>query len=357
MATTTFQLNYDVFAGVRRFRRRITARGLWLGLILLAALVAFELFNFATTEYALQTLFGPRDALGLATWATVLAIAFCGIDFAGLSRLFTPETGRKEPKEIWLLTGAWFLGAGMNAIMTWWAVASALSANAVLGNELVTRAEVLRVGPVVIAGLVWLTRVLIIGTFAFAGDHLFTTAGRDGSGYERPARPVGDGRYGGSSRMTVTPAEPRAVPKPQPVRSLPLASSSYGGRGDEGDGARYGTARNFFGSGTGHATNDGAARFTAAGPEPVAQAPEPVRPASPRSEAERVPLPLNRPAAAAPEAAPRPASFERPAAFNGPSGRASTTRTITPPAASAPVARRAPEPEPVAMELEYVDLD
>ena len=92
MASTTIQFNLNPFGGLRSLRRRVIARGLWLGLILLAALVAFELFNFATTEFALQTLFGERDALGVATWASVLAIAFCGIDFAGLSRLFTPET-------------------------------------------------------------------------------------------------------------------------------------------------------------------------------------------------------------------------------------------------------------------------
>ena len=160
--------------GRRRFELRRGAA--WL-LILVAALVAFELFNFSTTEYALGTFFGARDALGLGTWASVLAIAFCGIDFAGLSRLFTPATEwRREPKEVWLLTGAWLLGALMNAAMTWWAVASALSDHALPGNALVSPGQIIQIVPVFVALLVWLTRVMLIGSLATSGDHLRAAA-------------------------------------------------------------------------------------------------------------------------------------------------------------------------------------
>ncbi len=358
MATTTFQINNDLFSGFRRFRRRITARGLWFGLILLAALVAFELFNFATTEFALQSLFGTHDVLGLSTWAKVLAIAFCGIDFAGLSRLFTPETGRKEPREIWLLTGAWFLGAGMNAVMTWWAVTSALAANPVLGNELVARGDILRVGPVFIAALVWFTRVLIIGTFAFAGDHIFSTAGRHGGVIESRAQPIGSSRSAPPSAYP--PAQPRAVPKPSerrslPERSTPLASSAYA-RHDEPDSSRYGTGRSFFGSGAGgYREPAAAASMTPPAASATSPAAQPARPASPR-----------------PSAGPRPSAFDGPSArasslpsqaSSSTSFRASTTRTISPeperPAApSQPAAQsRSAAPEPATMELEYVDLD
>jgi hypothetical protein len=179
-------------------RTRFTLRrGIGGFLIMLAALVAFEMFNFSTTEYALATFFGGHDALGMASWATVLSIAFCGIDFAGLSSLFTPQTDwRKEPKTIWMLTGAWFLGAAMNAIMTWWAVTSALSENPVLGNELVSRQQILEIVPVFVAALVWLTRVMLIGSIATTGDHVF--------GRQRPA--VLDGAM---------PRQHRAVPKPE----------------------------------------------------------------------------------------------------------------------------------------------
>ncbi|MBN1965150.1 MAG: hypothetical protein JW910_10925, partial [Anaerolineae bacterium] len=133
--------------------------------------------------------------------------------------------GRKEPKEIWLLTGAWFLGASMNAIMTWWAVGSALAANPGLGNELLTRQQILDYAPVFIAILVWFTRILIIGTFAFAGDHIFSTAhpanSRDTvNGTASPARRFGFGRQA-AARVTSASARTRAVPKPNATPSLP----------------------------------------------------------------------------------------------------------------------------------------
>jgi hypothetical protein len=100
-----------------------------------------------------------------------LAIAFCAIDFAGLARLFTPERGRNEPKEVWYLMGAWLLGATMNAIMTWWAVSLTLL-NHNLGNEVLSREQLLDIVPVFVAVLVWLTRILFIGAVTVAGERL-----------------------------------------------------------------------------------------------------------------------------------------------------------------------------------------
>ena len=93
------------------------------GLILIVALIAFEIFNFDTTKYALHNLIGDVRFVGMQ-WAAILAVAFCAIDFAGLVRLFTPERGLDEPKEVWYLMGAWLLGATMNAVMTWWVMAT-----------------------------------------------------------------------------------------------------------------------------------------------------------------------------------------------------------------------------------------
>jgi hypothetical protein len=180
--------------GRRRFEIR---RGIAWFLIMLGALVSFELFNYSTTEYALGTFFGRHDTLGMASWATVLAIAFCGIDFAGLSRLFTPESDwHKEPKEIWFLTLAWFLGAAMNATMTWWAVTTALTENAILGNELVTRQQILHIVPVFVAVLVWLTRVMLIGSIATSGEHLFGRASARSAAITGRAAPLAAARVG-----------------------------------------------------------------------------------------------------------------------------------------------------------------
>ncbi len=143
-----------------------------IGIILILALVAFEMFNFDTTRYALESLLGDVRFAGFA-WATILAIAFCAIDFAGLARLFTPEKGSEEPKEIWYLTGAWLLGATMNALMTWWAVSLTLL-NHDLGNEVLSREDLLRTVPVFVAILVWLTRILFIGAVTAAGERILT---------------------------------------------------------------------------------------------------------------------------------------------------------------------------------------
>src|SRR5512134_2184796 len=94
------------------FSRVNLRRGLAFGLIIIAALIAFEIFNFSTTMYALSDLLGDLEFASIK-WATILAIAFCGIDFAGIARLFTPEAGDKEPSEAWYLFGAWLLAATM----------------------------------------------------------------------------------------------------------------------------------------------------------------------------------------------------------------------------------------------------
>lgn len=150
-------------------------RGLAFGVIIITALLAFEIFNYSTTEFALSDLLGNLDFFGVS-WATILAIAFCGIDFAGIARLFTPETGADEPNEVWYLFGAWLLAATMNAMLTWWGVSIALLQHQSLGNAVIAREALLRVVPIFVAVMVWLIRVLIIGTFSVAGDRLFSQA-------------------------------------------------------------------------------------------------------------------------------------------------------------------------------------
>ncbi len=163
-------------AAIRLWDQARNRRGLVFGLILVIALVAFEIFNFSTTEYALTDLLGVLEFAGLR-WATILAIAFCGIDFAGLARLFTPERNAEHGNETWYLIGAWFLGATMNAMMTWWAVSLAMiNSGHQIGNEILGREQLLAYVPVFVAALVWITRILIIGTFSVAGDRLFTQA-------------------------------------------------------------------------------------------------------------------------------------------------------------------------------------
>lgn len=152
------------------------SRELAIGLLLVVALLSFEIFNFDTTRFALADLLGDISFLGLR-WATILAIAFCAIDFAGLAHLLSPQGAQGEQKEVWYLMGAWLLGATMNALMTWWAVSLTLLSHD-FGNEVLSRGQLLQIVPVFVAVLVWLTRILFIGAFSVAGNHLFGWSAR-----------------------------------------------------------------------------------------------------------------------------------------------------------------------------------
>ena len=139
--------------------------------MIFGALIAFEIFNYSTTEHALADLLGNLTFASIP-WSTILAIAFCGIDFAGIARLFTPEQGQDEPKEVWYLFGAWLLAATMNAILTWWGVSMAVSNHTVQSSTVVDPQTITNVVPVFVAIMVWVIRILIIGTLSLAMDRI-----------------------------------------------------------------------------------------------------------------------------------------------------------------------------------------
>jgi len=210
-------------------------RGIGLGIILVAALLAFEIFNYSTTDFALTDLLGDLKFLGVR-WATILSIAFCGIDFAGIARLFTPEEGEGPPREVWYLFVAWLLAATMNAMLTWWGVSLAILNHSTLGNSVIEQGTLLRVVPIFVAVLVWLIRVMIIGTFSAAGDRIFSTEGAPAYSTQRPVRnleraaaqssvsrrPAAYAPPPGRSSMAPPPrTAARPAPKPYPAREDP----------------------------------------------------------------------------------------------------------------------------------------
>jgi hypothetical protein len=196
-------------------------RKLFIGFILLLALLAFEIFNFDTTQFALQSLLGDVRFLGIM-WATILAVAFCSIDFAGLIRLFSPESGSGVNKEAWYLMGAWLLGATMNAVMTWWAVSVTLL-NHDFGNEVLSREQLLRYVPIFVAVLVWLTRILFIGAFSIAGAQLFES-NKTTSRISTAKIPQSKPKYSNSQQRKSTPSRLKPASK-QSSRST--KESSY----------------------------------------------------------------------------------------------------------------------------------
>lgn len=154
--------------------RRLQRGAAWGGMIAFA-LLAFEIFNFGTTQFALTDILGDLKFAGFR-WASILAIAFCGIDFAGIARIFTPEQGRDEPAEVWYLLGAWFLAAVFNATLTWWGVSVAIvNHSSASGDAVISANTMTKAVPIFVAAMILLIRVLLIQTFSIAGDRLFTT--------------------------------------------------------------------------------------------------------------------------------------------------------------------------------------
>lgn len=209
------------------FKRIRASRGLAFGAIILGALIAFEIFNYSTTEYALADLLGNLTFLGIP-WATILSLAFCGIDFAGIARLHTPEDGSGQPNETWYLFGAWILAATMNATLTWWGVSLALINHTSLGSSLIDRGTMVKVVPIFVSVLVWLIRVLIIGTYSTAGTRLLTQRDYRKSNRAPSLRDMAEGRTVrslGNSAISAQPVQIQsrtfstAAPKTHPAPS------------------------------------------------------------------------------------------------------------------------------------------
>jgi hypothetical protein len=192
-------------------------RGAIFGSILIGALLSFEVFNFGTTSFALGDILGDLTFAGIK-WSTMLAFAFCGIDFAGIARIFTPEQGRDEPKEVWYLFGAWLLAAGFNASLTWWGVSVAIvSHSSAAAGAVVSSATLTKVIPIFVAVMIWLIRVLIIGTFSLAGDRLFSTASETASRPYQPSTPLPSSSF--------RPASSLGRPAPKPAGQTSFSSA------------------------------------------------------------------------------------------------------------------------------------
>lgn len=176
--------NFSFKNGLPQVSRRMALGGL-----IILALLAFETFNYGTTVFALRDLLGELTFAGVS-WAVILATAFCGLDFAGIARLFTPEADKRNQMEAWYLFGAWMLAATMNAMLTWWGVSLAILNSQTVGASVIDRAVILKAAPIFVAVLVWLIRVLIIGTISTQGDRIFNRASTQPGNQPASYRPV-----------------------------------------------------------------------------------------------------------------------------------------------------------------------
>jgi hypothetical protein len=109
--------------------------------------------------------------------------------------------------------------------MTWWAISLTLL-NHPLGNEIMSREQLLHIVPIFVAVLVWLTRILFIGSLTVAGEHIFAAENAQLS--PQPA--------------IANPAKPKPAPKPTNNRG---GTSNGNGRLTNNPGARSAPAASF----------------------------------------------------------------------------------------------------------------
>ena len=235
---TTYRKNgiAALFSGFGR-RHRLRRGAAW-GAMIALALLAFEIFNFGTTQFALTDVLGNLEFAGMR-WASILAIAFCGIDFAGIARIFTPEQGRDEPAEVWYLFGAWLLAAIFNASLTWWGVSVAIvSHTSASGDAVISSTTMTKAVPVFVAAMILLIRVLLIQTFSVAGDRLFTTDEQRGYTSTPRPRPLPQQTYRPAPQPVLRPASSinrpvqtnntyRPAPKPAKQTSFTRPEPTY----------------------------------------------------------------------------------------------------------------------------------
>ena len=191
----------------RSFTSLKSQKGLLYIVVIVFALTAFEAFNFSTTDYALTDLLGDLRFFGIR-WASLLSIAFCAIDFTGIAKLFAPQTGKRETRSAWYMFGAWILAATMNAILTWWGVVMAMENHSVLSVGIVDASFVSKTVPIFIALMVWVIRILLIGSLSKQGDRLLSKTQDSGPD--------------GMSRREYRQAQSRAVHAASEQRSVPV---------------------------------------------------------------------------------------------------------------------------------------
>ena len=148
-----------------------------------------------------------------------------------------PNRDATNLAEVGYLFGAWLLAAGFNATLTWWGVSVAIvSHTSVAAGAVISNATLTKAVPIFVAIMVWLIRVLIIGTFSIAGDNLFSTAdardARNARGYQaqpqqRPSYPQQTipaaneppDRDHTATRLIAAAARPKFSPGAQACRS------------------------------------------------------------------------------------------------------------------------------------------
>lgn len=194
---------------------RVRSGGVYSAIIVLA-LIAFEAVNYSTTAYALRDLLGDLQFAGIR-WATLMALAFCSLDFAGIARLVTQKAKSETPRESWFLFGAWLIAGTFNATLTWWGITIAIANHPLRSAEVASTHNLTTMVPVVVAIMVWVIRVLIIGslTASLERSSQAQKPSHSATVSSQPARfPVDSRPVAGFSRpQTAAPSAQEANPR------------------------------------------------------------------------------------------------------------------------------------------------
>ena len=226
---------------LRIFPKVRVRTGFAYALIIILAMVAFELFNYGTTVFALNDLLGDLTFAGIR-WATFLAVAFCCIDFAGIASLIS-QPRQRDNKDAWYLFGAWLIAGTANAALTWWGVSMAIMGHSIGSPEVISATTLIKVVPIFVAVMVWVIRVLIISSLSTALERLTRDNRQTANSIQRPLpqvrasyaanRPAAQPSVTRASASTGSPVtarrpetQPAVRPQVEPTYH-PLSTSAY----------------------------------------------------------------------------------------------------------------------------------
>lgn len=139
--------------------------------IIFLCLLCFEIFSYSSSYEAIDRL------TGMTTWATMLAFAFCAVDFAGLAKLVMPEMRNLPEMPLFFLSGAWVLSAIGDTSLTWFVVSTQTST---LTRHILVTAGVLSPKffttwlPLLVAVFTWGVQVFLVTRIGAITDKLVT---------------------------------------------------------------------------------------------------------------------------------------------------------------------------------------
>lgn len=145
------------------------------GVILLGiAWLLYMYVNYITTVESLEYMFGP------ATWVTVTGLAVCVADLGAMARVFTPETGRKEPRWVAVVTIIWLMVTGFDLILNYYFIAIKMESHNVVTPEAMQ--GMTHLIPFAIAFLIWAVQVGLAFAVALAIDNAMHRSGGSSTG-------------------------------------------------------------------------------------------------------------------------------------------------------------------------------